>query len=54
MQVNFYLQEKPSRGRKPMLQPLWPGYAHNRSPLSPLKPPGGELPIENIKEDEEK
>jgi hypothetical protein len=43
-----------------MVQPLWPGYyAHDRSPLRACRRlnhyfhlPGGELAIENMKEDE--
>jgi hypothetical protein len=50
-------QEKPSRGRKPIVQPLWPRhYTHGRSPLRACRRlnhcfhlPGGELAIENIK-----
>jgi hypothetical protein len=50
-------KEKPSRGRKPVVQPLWPGYyAHGRSPLRACRRlnhcfhlSGGELAIENIK-----
>src|ERR1700735_4101540 len=53
-------KEKPSRGRKPIVQPLWPGhYTHGRSPLRACRRlnhcfhlPGGELAIENIKRKE--
>jgi len=61
MRANFYSQEKPSRGRKPIVQPLWPGHcARGRSPLWVRRLfnhcfhlLGGELAFERRKEREE-